>query len=489
MKIHVVLVMSCFTWAVSCFVGPPVLGGHFPKALALDRALPSTQRVPLSQLRARDRIRHGRLLGAVDGAVDFLLGGTYHSYRAGLYYAKVQLGTPPQEFNVQIDTGSNVLWVDCYGCTDCPTTIDRQDAQLGAFNPSRSSSASVISCTDKRCRMASDALCDNANNCAYLFHYGDGSGTEGYYVSDILHITAVNGKVNSNSSAKVIFGCSMAQAGDLSRADRIVDGIFGLGQQGMSIVTQLSSQGVVPAAFSHCLRGDENGGGILVFGSIEDSGMVYTPLVPSQPHYNLNLESISVNNQELPIDASVFATSATTGTIIDSGTTLTYLAEAAYDPFVNVISAAVSQSVRPLLSRGNTCFLITSSVSDVFPQVSLNFAGGASMVLRPWDYLLEQSSIAGAQVWCMGIQKNEGQGTTIIGDLSLKDKAVVYDLANQRIGWVNYDCSLSLNVSTIAGARTYVDARQYNNSVSSKNPPWLTVLFAMVAMLGWLMLM
>lgn len=57
-----------------------------------------------------------------------------------------------------------------------------------------------------------------------------------------------------------------------------------------------------------------------------------------RPHYNLNLESIAVNGQTLSIDSSVFATSNTQGTIIDSGTTLAYLAEQAYDPFINAVS-------------------------------------------------------------------------------------------------------------------------------------------------------
>ena len=33
------------------------------------------------------------------------------------------------------------------------------------------------------------------------------------------------------------------------------------------------------------------------------------------------------------------------------------------------------------------------SVTDIFPQVSLNFAGGASMILNPPDYLVQQNSI------------------------------------------------------------------------------------------------
>lgn len=50
----------------------------------------------------------------------------------------------------------------------------------------------------------------------------------------------------------------------------------------MSVISQLASQGVTPQAFSHCLRGGEGGGGILVLGEIVEPSVVYSPLVPSQ---------------------------------------------------------------------------------------------------------------------------------------------------------------------------------------------------------------
>lgn len=56
-----------------------------------------------------------------------------------------------------------------------------------------------------------------------------------------------------------------------------------------------------------------------------------------RPHYNLNLQSIAVNGQLLPIDPAAFAASNNRETIIDSGTTLTYLVEEAYDPFVSAV--------------------------------------------------------------------------------------------------------------------------------------------------------
>lgn len=106
-----------------------------------------------------------------------------------------------------------------------------------------------------------------------------------------------------------------------------------------------------------------------------------------RPHYNLNLEAIAVNGQTLAIDSSVFTTSTTQGTIVDSGTTLAYLADQAYDPFVNAVSfphfwtfieilvlvlpfhslhlklpplqivSSVPKSANPFVSKGNQCFV------------------------------------------------------------------------------------------------------------------------------------
>lgn len=48
-----------------------------------------------------------------------------------------------------------------------------------------------------------------------------------------------------------------------------------------------------------------------------------------------------MNGQILPIDAAVFEASNTRGTIVDTGTTLTYLVKEAYDPFLNAVSLCI----------------------------------------------------------------------------------------------------------------------------------------------------
>ncbi|KAJ0623529.1 putative nepenthesin [Helianthus annuus] len=467
----------------------------FPTTLTLERAFPTNHHVELSELKDRDSLRHPRILqqASVASVVDFPVQGTYDPYRVGLYFTRVQLGSPPKEYFVQIDTGSDVLWVSCNSCKGCPRSSGLQ-LPIQFYDPSSSSTASLIYCSDQRCSLgtqASDSNCSGQNNqCSYTFQYGDGSGTSGFYVSDQIHLDTISGDSTlSNASASIVFGCSMSQTGDLTKTDRAVDGIFGFGQQGLSVIAQLSSQGVAPDAFSHCLVGNGAGGGILVLGQIMEPSMVYTPLIPSQPHYNINLLSISVNGHTLSIDPSMFATSTSRGgTIIDSGTTLAYLTEEAFDPFVDAITLSVSQSVRPLISKGNQCYLVTSSTPEIFPTVSLNFAGGASMVLRPQDYLLQQNSVGGAAVWCIGFQKIRGQGITILGDLVLKDRIVVYDLGGQRIGWANYDCTKSVNVSiTSSGGRSeYVNAGQISGSASLQNTRCSLILVIFVAL--WLQL-
>jgi len=37
-----------------------------------------------------------------------------------LYYTKIGLGSPAKDYYVQVDTGSDILWVNCVGCTTCP---------------------------------------------------------------------------------------------------------------------------------------------------------------------------------------------------------------------------------------------------------------------------------------------------------------------------------------------------------------------------------
>lgn len=47
----------------------------------------------------------------------------FYSY-CSLYYAEIGIGTPSKNYYVQVDTGSDILWVNCVTCTGCPRKSD-----------------------------------------------------------------------------------------------------------------------------------------------------------------------------------------------------------------------------------------------------------------------------------------------------------------------------------------------------------------------------
>ncbi|KAE9589152.1 putative nepenthesin [Lupinus albus] len=421
-----------------------------PKSLMLKRVFPNYG-MELSGLREMDMKRHGRML-LNSSVVTLPVNGTSNPTLAGLYYTTMHLGSPPREFHVDIDTGSDIPWVNCVSCNGCPQTSELL-IKLNYFDPGSSSTSSIISCLDDKCANidSRNAFCPNIDYCSFNVQYVDGSMTSGYFISDLIHVAnIVEGSVAPNSSVPLVFGCSNIRTGKLTWSNTALDGIFGFGKHEMSFISQLHSQGVAPNVFSHCLKRDISGGGLLVLGEPVEPNIVYTPLIPKQPRYDLNLESITVNGKMLQIDPEVFKTSSSKGATIDSGTTLTYFIEGAYNPIIDAITRTIPQYVGTTDNNGFRCYSVTNSglsVTDILPPIGLNFANHASLVLRPQDCLIP-SSIYDEGLHCLGFQKSQD---TILGDIILKDKLFVYDLEKQRIGWTNHNCSSPINMSPSTG--------------------------------------
>uniref|UniRef100_A0A0D6R307 Peptidase A1 domain-containing protein n=1 Tax=Araucaria cunninghamii TaxID=56994 RepID=A0A0D6R307_ARACU len=409
--------------------------------------------------------RHGRILSST---IDIPIGGTADPNVAGLYYAQLGIGSPVKQYYVQVDTGSDILWVNCVPCYKCPKKSGL-GVKLTLYNPDDSSSSALIGCDQSFCYLANqgDTIlgCKSGNQCQYSVQYGDGSSTTGYYVKDILQFNEVTGNFQTRTTnASVIFGCGAQQSGELQSSNQALDGILGFGQSNTSMLSQLALSGEVRKIFSHCLDGDK-GGGILAIGDVVPVNLSTTPLVPNQPHYNVNLKRIDVDSATLPLDSKVFATSDKQGTIIDSGTTLAYLSEPAYQPLVNAIMLA-ERSLTYLSQDGMYCFAYDGSVDAAFPTITLYFEGALSMKVSPHDYLLSSSD----NTWCIGwqnsgAQSQENKYMTILGDLVLKNKLVVYNLENQTIGWVDYNCSSSIKVKSENGAYESVGAHHLSHGI------------------------
>ncbi|XP_043804932.1 aspartic proteinase 36 isoform X2 [Manihot esculenta] len=234
----------------------------------------------LSALKAHDARRHRRILSSVD----LPLGGNGHPAEDGLYFAKIGLGNPPKDYYVQVDSGSDILWVNCANCDKCPTKSDL-GVKLTLYDPASSASSSRIYCADDFCAATYNGVlqgCTKDLPCQYSVVYGDGSGTAGFFVKDDLQFQSVTGDhQTASANGSVIFGCGAKQSGELGTSSEALDGILGFGQANSSMLSQLAAAGKVKKMFAHCLD-NVNGGGIFAIGEIVSPKVKTTPMVANR---------------------------------------------------------------------------------------------------------------------------------------------------------------------------------------------------------------
>ncbi|XP_020210584.1 aspartic proteinase-like protein 2 [Cajanus cajan] len=404
------------------------------------------RRRSLSAIRAHDARRRGRILSAVD----LNLGGNGIPTETGLYFTKLGLGSPPKDYYVQVDTGSDILWVNCVECSKCPRKSDL-GIELTLYDPKGSETSDLISCDQDFCSATYDGPipgCKSEIPCPYSITYGDGSATTGYYVKDYLTYNRVNGNLRTaTQNSSIIFGCGAVQSGTLaSSSEEALDGIIGFGQANSSVLSQLAASGKVKKIFSHCLD-NIRGGGIFAIGEVVEPKVSTTPLVPKMAHYNVVLKNIEVDTDILQLPSDVFDSGNVKGTVIDSGTTLAYLPDIVYDQLIPKVLAGQPGLKLYTVEPQFSCFQYTGNVDHGFPVVKLHFEDSLTLTVYPHDYLFQFRD----GIWCIGWQKSvaetkNGKDMTLLGDLVLSNKLVLYDLENMAIGWTDYNCSSSIKV-------------------------------------------
>jgi hypothetical protein len=140
------------------------------------------------------------------------------------YVVTVSLGTPAVTQTLEMDTGSDLSWVQCAPCAaqSCYTQKDP------LFDPTQSSTYAAAPCGGAACAglgFYADT-CSTGAKCGYVVSYGDGSNTTGLYGSDTLTLTP------QDAVTSFLFGCGHAQNGMFTG----IDGLLGLGRQDLSLV-------------------------------------------------------------------------------------------------------------------------------------------------------------------------------------------------------------------------------------------------------------
>lgn len=287
---------------------------------------------------------------------------------------------------------------------------------------------------------------------SYLLQYGSGA-TAGLAISDTLDLPG-------KAIRDFLFGCSILSV-------RQPEGIAGFGRAPTSLPSQLKlgkfSYCLLPHKFDDSTRRSSKlilaGTGEKIPVACEGRGceVKYTPFYknptasPYNEYYYVNLRKITVGkkNVKLPYKYLVPGRNGDGGTIVDSGTTLTYMEQPLFEPLVEELAAQTTHYKRAHDAEAQSGFGLCYDIKDTrnlsFPKLVFHFKGGAKMLMPLPNYFTFMSDLG---VWCLTIVSDTspagpsvpvGPGV-ILGNYQQQNFYIEYDLENQRLGIKKQKC-------------------------------------------------
>jgi len=349
--------------------------------------------------RAAERLLAKYLLagGDTNGTVIF------KDYQDAQYYGPVDIGTPPQRFDVVYDTGSSNLWVPS---KKCPITVIACDVH-SKYDSTKSSTYA-------------------ANATKFAIQYGTGS-VSGFISQDTVNVGGVK-------IAKQQFGEATSLPG-LTFAVAKFDGILGLAFQSISeggVVppwyNMLDQKLITKPVFSTWLNKDPSGitGGELILGGIDgkryEGSISYFPL-SSETYWAFKFADITVDGVSLNL-----CPGGSCQGIADTGTSLIA------GPTAQV--AALNKKLGALTIINGEAIINCANIPKM-PSVTI-VIGAKSFVLTPKDYVLEVTS--GTSTQCIsgfvGIDIPSPPGPLwILGDVFISTYYTVFDFGLKQVGF------------------------------------------------------
>jgi len=341
------------------------------------------------------------------------------------FIVTVGFGTPARPSAVMFDTGSDVSWIQCKPCSGhCYPQHDP------IFDPTKSTTYKAVPCGTPECAAAGGQC--NGTTCLFSVLYGDGSSTSGILSQETLSFSS------SRTFPGFAFGCSEQNAGGFGE----VDGLLGLGRGQLSLPSQAAPS--FGGAFSYCLPSFNTTPGYLSIGATPVSGnmpAVYTAMVtkPKYPSfYFVELVSINIGGYVLPVPPSLFTSG---GTLLDSGTILTYLPAAAYTSLRDRFKFTMKgNKPAPAYDILDTCYDFTGQSAIFIPAVSLIFSDGAVFDLNFYGIMIFPDPTKPA-IGCLAfVSRPKAMPFSIVGNTQQRSSEVIYDVSAKKIGFVQFAC-------------------------------------------------
>ncbi|KAG8048415.1 hypothetical protein GUJ93_ZPchr0009g1636 [Zizania palustris] len=359
--------------------------GWAQPAILILLLLVAVARAPAPAVRADKLARGGPVLAGmeVSSAVFPLYGDVYPH---GLYYVAMSIGNPPRPYFLDVDTGSDLTWLQCdapcVSCSKVPHPL---------YRPTKNK---LVHCVDQMCTALHGDLtgrhgCDSPQEqCNYEIRYADQGSSLGVLVNDIFALRLANSSVVRPS---LVFGCGYDQQVGSSSEVSPTDGVLGLGSGSISLISQFKQNGITENVVGHCLS--TRGGGFLFFGDdlVPYSRATWAPMARSafRNYYSPGLASLYFGGRSLGVRPMEV--------VFDSGSSFTYFAAQPYQVIINAIKGDLSKTLKevsdpslPICWKGKRPFKSVLDVKKEFKSLVLSFSNGkrALMEIPPENYLI-----------------------------------------------------------------------------------------------------
>lgn len=318
------------------------------------------------------------------------------------YFGDVDIGSPPQKFQVIYDTGSSNLWVPSADCSNCKEHGNKYDRNASSTYKKDGESMSM--------------------------QYGTGS-CKGFISVDTV---VVGGLPISDFK----FGEVTTEAADVF-GQAPFDGIIGMGPAKAAVdhvpmpMDQLVAQGKIEKnMFAFYLTSDGKAGSTITLGgtnpAFHEGEFSYIKVAKAAtllPYWMISGTSIQVGG----VDAISCSWLLGCDMVVDTGTSLIAGPTKSVATIVDKIGVEVA-------SDGT----ISCEGADQLPPIAFTI-GGQSYEVGPDFYVLHVPDNTGKTVCLLGVQGMDvpipGVSLWILGDVFLRKYYTVWDTDNDRVGF------------------------------------------------------
>eukprot|EP00521_Asterionellopsis_glacialis_P016551 CAMPEP_0195289986 /NCGR_PEP_ID=MMETSP0707-20130614/6032_1 /TAXON_ID=33640 /ORGANISM="Asterionellopsis glacialis, Strain CCMP134" /LENGTH=527 /DNA_ID=CAMNT_0040350051 /DNA_START=229 /DNA_END=1815 /DNA_ORIENTATION=+ len=390
----------------------------------------------------------------------------------GTHHVHVYIGSPPQRQTLIVDTGSRLMAFPCRPCNNCGKHASDY------YDPIRSTTDVLPKCGN--CYLAELSMCSNNDQkCHVTQRYTEGSSWSAYELEDLVWFGNSNLEESIDSFMKLAvpysFGCQVEETGLFK--DQYADGILGLAKHGTSLIQAMYDAGSIRNnAFSLCFT--RTGGSLSLGGSYVEQHrepMRFSPLTTTgsgKNMYSVNVVEVRVGDlciacsytsaaggknsnsadREIPETLKIFSDGK--GTILDSGTTDTYL-PAMLEPYFIKAWKETSGMAFPKRKNRYTYkdFQNLPKITFVLQGMGEGDKDGVVFVIKPVAYMEDVPIDATGNVvpWAGTTELTnriylEEQHGAVLGANAMLGYDILFDIGGQRVGMARADCSGSTSV-------------------------------------------